>query len=372
MRNGLLVLLSSVVAVAVIGSNHGPSLISSPAMQTQTAVVPSPSPSPSSSRGKNAKAKAVLNYLTSLSNKPDHKIISGQQEELSDLSRYVAPIYQQAGHWPGILGYEGRRSNPVTTAENYWNHGGLVVFTDDAQNPACIVAGTCSSMPSERYPTSIAPYTAAEIATPGTAVNNQFLADLNSSQVPYLTALKKAGVVLLFRFMIEANVAPGNGCWTWWNCHLSGPQYVALFRQAHDYLVYTKGLDNLIWVYAVNAGTAQPGTVLNYYPGPNYVDIVGADEYADSPMDPETYNALVGTGKPFAFTEFGPTNGSGCCGPTYHTYDYTKMLAAIKANFPKTIYWDSWISGWSMTNQNKVGTLLSDSWVVNRDALPRF
>jgi mannan endo-1,4-beta-mannosidase len=321
----------------------------------------SPAAASASNPGRAASAaKAVLSYLASLSSRPDHKIISGQQEELPDLSRFVAPLAAQTGHWPGILGYGVRRSNPAATAERYWNDGGLVMFTDDPANPACGLQGSC---PDSK---SLVPYTTAQLLERGTALNNQFLADMDRAQVPYLTALRDAGVPVLYRFMIEMNVVPGNQCWSWWNCNLSPGQYVRLFRQAHDYLVDTKGLNNLIWVFSVNA--LQPGNVLPYYPGGAYADIVGLDEYADDPNDP-TYADLASTGKPVAFSEFGPGPGDH---PAPHTYNYERMLSAIKKRYPKLVFWNSWCCGYAMVTQNNAAAVLNDPWVVNRDTLPRF
>jgi hypothetical protein len=69
---------------------------------------------------------------------------------------------------------------------------------------------------------------------------------------------------------------PGN--WFWW--HTAGSaQYVRLWRHMYDYLVNTRGLNNLIWVYsgADNSGYRDP----NWYPGNDVVDIAGVDGYGE-------------------------------------------------------------------------------------------
>ena len=80
----------------------------------------------------------------------------------------------------------------------------------------------------------------------------------------------------------------GNGFW-WGKGSASREDYVALFRFTFDYLRKEKGLDNLISAYSPDAihfiwdpPQKHRDIYLDFWPGDEYVDIVGLDAY-DSP-----------------------------------------------------------------------------------------
>jgi hypothetical protein len=338
-------------------------------------LTPSAAAQPETLPGKSATATAVVRYLNSLANRTTAKLISGQHDqrnEITSLAPLVNNVYRKTGTWVGIYAANLRTTNldVVANLTAYWKNGGLVSAVVNPANPACELA-TCPSQ------LNLAPYTADQLVTPGTPINNQFLRDLDSTDVPRLTRLRNAGVVVLFRWMAEMDVDKGAQCFDWWNCSLDGPHYVRLFKQVHDHLVSVKRLNNLIWVLAFSQRT-QSSLPAQYYPGDAYADVVGDDLYMETPNDPSVYNAIAAFGKPVALTEFGPGDEAAvgrAVGKAPHChvyYDYRKMLAGIKANFPKAVYFVAWGGCWSMYVQNDAGSMLRDPYVINRDALPFF
>lgn len=358
LRNEIRFLLAMVAAVAT-----GITAIGS---------TPSPAAQPENLPGKSATATAVVRYLNSLTNRTTAKLISGQHDqtnEITSLAPIVNNLYRKTGTWVGIYAANLRTTNldVVANLTAYWNRGGLVSAVVNPTNPACELM-TCSS------PLSLAPYTADQLVTPGTAINKQLLRDLDAVDVPRLTRLRDAGVVVLFRWLAEMDVDKGAKCFDWWNCSLDGAQYATIFRQVHDHLVYAKGLNNLVWVMAFDQHTA-PDLPAQFYPGSAYVDVVGEDLYMETPSDAPVYNALVAFGKPVTLAEFGPgyEDDVGRGGQNCHVYyDYRKMLAGIKANFPRAVYFIAWGGCWSMFIQNGAGAMLRDPYIINRGALPFF
>jgi mannan endo-1,4-beta-mannosidase len=80
-----------------------------------------------------------------------------------------------------------------------------------------------------------------------------------------LMILKEAGVPILWRPLHEAS-----GGWFWWGA--SGPEaYKKLYILLYERLTGEYGLNNLIWVW--NGQDAE------WYPGDEYVDIIGEDIY---------------------------------------------------------------------------------------------
>ena len=81
-----------------------------------------------------------------------------------------------------------------------------------------------------------------------------------------LQKMQDAGVPILWRPLHEAS-----GGWFWWGAE--GPEtYKKLYILLYDTMTNEYGLNNLIWVWN--------GQHADWYPGDEYVDIVGIDIYA--------------------------------------------------------------------------------------------
>jgi mannan endo-1,4-beta-mannosidase len=84
-----------------------------------------------------------------------------------------------------------------------------------------------------------------------------------------LKRLKDANVPVLWRPLHEAE-----GTWFWWGA--KGPEPCKwLWELVYDRLTNYHELNNLIWVWTSSASSAA----LDWYPGDEYVDIIGADVY---------------------------------------------------------------------------------------------
>lgn len=94
------------------------------------------------------------------------------------------------------------------------------------------------------------------------------LRDLDAIAVQ-LAKFQDAGLPVLWRPLHEAS-----GGWFWWGAKGPGP-FIELWRLMYDRFVNVHGLHHLIWVYTL--GDAD------WYPGDDYVDIVGMDIYPDDP-----------------------------------------------------------------------------------------
>jgi mannan endo-1,4-beta-mannosidase len=77
-----------------------------------------------------------------------------------------------------------------------------------------------------------------------------------------------------------------NGDWFWWcNSFITEEEYVALWRFTVEYLRDEKGVHNLIWAFSPDRSrTTIDSFKEDYYygyPGDDYVDILGLDNYWD-------------------------------------------------------------------------------------------
>jgi len=115
----------------------------------------------------------------------------------------------------------------------------------------------------------------------------------------YLKQLEQAKIPVLWRPWHEMN-----GGWFWWGGNTT--HLIQLWRQTYDYLTNTKHVNNLLWVWGPNQWNSSIPNFKDFYPGNQYVDILGADFYSDFfPIG--QYNDLlsIGSNRPIAITESG-------------------------------------------------------------------
>jgi len=115
-----------------------------------------------------------------------------------------------------------------------------------------------------------------------------------SHHVSYLKTLD-----LIAKFMKDLNADDGsfipiifrpfhehNGDWFWWG---KGPaaeqEFIALWRFTVNYLIYEKNIHNVLYAFSPDRSSMrEPDNTTEYlyaYPGDNYVDIIGLDNYYD-------------------------------------------------------------------------------------------
>jgi mannan endo-1,4-beta-mannosidase len=198
----------------------------------------------------------------------------------------------------------------------------------------------------------------AALADPSGPKYQLLLRDIDAIGVE-LKKLQDAGVPVLWRPLHEAqgNSPPtGNAAWFWWGA--KGPQaFKDLWRLMYNRLTNVDGLHNLIWVYTSSDAVE---THLDWYPGDDVVDIVGADVYtnASSSMSGQWLNML-------------------------DTYDGRKMITLSETGTlpnadllrQRGIDW-SWFSPWSVSDtvnnysSAQLQALLGDNDIITLNELP--
>ncbi|MET8591320.1 glycosyl hydrolase [Streptomyces sp. NPDC005078] len=159
---------------------------------------------------------------------------------------------------------------------------GLVGFSFHQPYPGSPVKGFAQTL-HRNSPAAEDPHWFARVVTPGSPEHRALLLDLRYL-ADHLGYLADRGVPVLLRPYHEMNTAPGRGFW--W-AGQDPAAFRRLWRLTYDYLVHRRGLHNLIFVWAPNSWDGsygrEPGA---YYPGGRYVDVVGVDDYSDTPAEP--------------------------------------------------------------------------------------
>lgn len=123
-------------------------------------------------------------------------------------------------------------------------------------------------------------FDAANATVEGTWENKVFTEDLKNIAA-YLKLLRDADIPVLWRPFHEAA-----GGWFWWG--KDAASFKSLWIAMFNYFK-TEGLDNLIWVWTTEGDDAD------WYPGDQYVDIVGRDIYNKETADcVSEYTSIAG------------------------------------------------------------------------------
>lgn len=240
-------------------------------------------------------AVALYRYLQDMSGK---KTLSGQMctpwgfDELA----YIKTI---TGKQPAIQGMDfiTQKDNEkeVQLAIHWWKEGGIPTIMWHWGAPG----------KGEGYEASKMTIDINQCFVKGTVEYKSFWKELKT-KADLLEKLRNAHIPVLWRPFHELN-----GNWFWWS--KEGPtEFKKLWITEYNYFVKKRKLNNLIWVLGY---TAQPDSA--WYPGDQYVDVVGADIYnhGDGPqatMDKKV-KAIFGTKFPIAYHECGiPPNPDQC------------------------------------------------------------
>jgi len=224
------------------------------------------------------------------------KTLTGQQESTwaSGGARHELNYLQEhTGRLPAVLGLDYIAPNDYSGVDNraaswYKDEGGIPSICWHWGAPD-IGTGYENSKQYFDLPAAL---------IDGTSQNQAMMRDMDTI-ASHLAVLRDQNVPVLWRPLHEFS-----GTWFWWGMHGS-ENFKALWIKMYNYFTYEKGLDNLIWVLGY---TGEPNG--NYYPGDAYVDIAGADTYANNNGALKgLYNevaSIVGSTRPIALHENGP------------------------------------------------------------------
>ncbi|CAH1389239.1 unnamed protein product [Nezara viridula] len=186
----------------------------------------------------------------------------------------------------------------------------------------------------------------AAILQDGTPIRNRWLKTMEKI-AEGLQQYKNQGITILYRPFHEMN-----GPWVWWSAMKDETQneerkrlFKMLWKELFNFMA-NKGLDNILWVYSPDQSRESRTA---YYPGDEYVDIVGLDWYSDDPNQLKGYDEMTSLGKPFTFAEVGPYSKDG-------QFDYDRFMKIVASRYPKAIYFMPWNAEWSpIYNKNPSG-----------------
>ncbi|WP_054114211.1 glycosyl hydrolase [Marinagarivorans algicola] len=255
------------------------SLLLAPAAEPPVPLAVSPEPVNA------AATQEAIDLKTYLKEQYTQGILSGQQQAIYDgtnVAQEHDKIVETAGKKPAIYSFDYMDYSATRAANGSLNTG----LTEDML--ALRATGTILSAmwhwnaPMDLRDTTDQPwykgfYTEATTFDLAKAISDEnsvermaLMGDLETI-ADELEKLQAAGVPVLWRPLHEAE-----GGWFWWGAH-GADNFKALWQLMYNHFTNDRQLNNLLWVYS-----AAEDAKAQWYPGDEYVDIVGYDGYDNS------------------------------------------------------------------------------------------
>ncbi len=217
--------------------------------------------------GASAEAVNLYNYLKSsfLSS-----VMAGTMANYSTNIIEATWVYNNAGKWPaltcfdfidhtirnsGSIAYEA----PFTLGQSWWSNNGIVALMWHWRDPLTKTGS---------FYTANTTFDVSKISDTTSAEYVAMVNDIDTIAM-YLKEFRDANIPVIWRPLHEAE-----GAWFWWGAKGADP-FKALWKLMYNRLVNYHGLNNLIWVFTTTSDSGAP----DWYPGDDYVDILGMDIY---------------------------------------------------------------------------------------------
>jgi Glycosyl hydrolase family 26 len=209
----------------------------------------------------------VYNYLRGLGN--GHYLfgqvatwVHNENPDMDNKTNWLKKVYDHTGKMPryGCITYDFD-DNPFSDSE--WNNA-VKKLSDRG-----LIAGIFSffanpSGGSWKDPVTIDPI----FASGDNPVKSNFYRQMDR-MASNLQWLKDKGIPVIYTPFVELNDKNK------WHAREGSKNAIRLYRLVHDYFT-GKGLDNILWAFHTTQGA---GALEEYYPGDEYVDIIGKSAY---------------------------------------------------------------------------------------------
>ena len=197
----------------------------------------------------------------------------------------MAHIYRESGKLPALIGldfmhssglksddewYQGYNGAALSLAREMSGSGGIPIFCWHWKDPNQKTEESAFYTDKTDFdPAKIFKDAACTMVDENSGEYKNVIADIDLIS-GYLKRLADEGVAVLWRPLHEAA-----GGWFWWGRDKNPKPCKALWLLMFDRMVNYHKLNNLIWVWTCE----ESGDALEWYPGDEYVDIIGRDIY---------------------------------------------------------------------------------------------
>ena len=239
---------------------------------------------------KNASTETVALFYN-LRNLGKTKIIIGQQDAFNSFYQNNGSydIKKTTGNDPSILGSDFMFITDKDNPNNNWyiqQENKIIQDTKDAYAKGMINT-FCWHL---REPYNEKSFYSADMTSeqrtdafksllPGGKFNDWYKKKLDkvASVVSNLKDTNGKQIPIIFRPFHEFD-----GNWFWWGAnYCTAEEYISVYRFTVNYLRDTKNVHNILFAFSPDNSYTTPSSYLSRYPGDDYVDILGMDNYGD-------------------------------------------------------------------------------------------
>ena len=324
-----------------------------------------------------AQAKKVYEFLLKLKGQ---KLLSGVQSGgTANNNERINQIYTLTGKHPAFSGYDfiflqysPTPSNwswkvdyaDISAAREHWNAKGLVGYMwhwNVPNSEADWEKGKNGNFDGYAFYSKSTTFDINRALTEGTWENSFILQDIEKV-AGYLKLLQDENIPVIWRPLHEAagnyNIYGNNGAWFWWG-RGGAEACKKLWKLMRDKLEGEYGLNNLIWVWTLDAAIGGEKDYAAWYPGNDMVDMVGVDIYAeDTDAKQRQYDAAVNLSTGHKMVTVSE------CG---NIPDPSKCLAAGQ-EWSWFMTWD--LESYSLNTDSYWKTLMASRAVMTRESMP--
>ena len=239
---------------------------------------------------KNASTETVALFYN-LRNLGKTKIIIGQQDAFNSFYQNSgsSDIKKTTGNDPSILGsdfmfitdkdnpnnnwYVQQENKIIQDSKDAYAKGMINTFCWHLREPYNETSFFSSDMTSEQRTDAF------KSLLPGGKFNNWYKKKLDkvASVVSNLKDTNGKQIPIIFRPFHEFD-----GNWFWWGAnYCTAEEYISVYRFTVNYLRDTKNVHNILFAFSPDNSYTTPSSYLSRYPGDDYVDILGMDNYGD-------------------------------------------------------------------------------------------
>ena len=321
-------------------------------------------------------AKKLYNFLlTNYGTNTISGAMTGDNSSATTLADQpdLAYLYQNdGGKYPAMVGFDFLMTtgvnqndvwfstfsnNVITMAKETWKKGGIPSFCWHWRDPSHKVVGYSDTIVSKGYWDFTKAFTEPSNTEWNTESDEYKYMIVDIDRVAdQLLKLQNCGVACLWRPLHEAA-----GRWFWWSATCTSEQYIALWKLVYNEMVNVKGVKNCIWVWTIERSKekcqdtndwSSPATLdKSWYPGDEYVDIIGVDVYkrGSNTSVSDFYKQIV------------ELMGSDNKMITLSETDYIPDITNMQTDGAMWSYWMPWDQSWSQMYEKTS----SDVWKTN-------
>ena len=342
---------------------------------------------------RDAPTQRLLDYLYENQGK---KMLTGTMACVDYNFREAEWVYKHTGTYPAINCIDYIHDN-ISKPGNWIDYSDVVPMMKWTQGGGVMSAMWHWGMPTnDGTSTTCTPGTADDktgfrpsaILDPESEGYARMMSDIDRV-AEWMKPLGKRGIPILWRPLHEAqgnwreeysrpdgSAADGwHTAWMWWG--IDGPEvFKALWHAMYDRMVNYHGLHNLIWVFTTGNST-------QWYPGDDYVDVIGSDSYGVKLKDLKAYYKEFQTnfpGKLYAITEWSSLPSvkeqweAGCYWSFFIPwYDYDRTSNSSSEKYNSTEHVNCNIEAWKAAFEcDFIVSRDEMTDIIYYDGMPRF